>query len=86
MPSKKPGHEVGRGSALVAFDGKALLPFLDFRALFLPYHVTIGNSVPILSFFPYHKQQSPIHIKNHLPLNYLLHLKILMLRCKKYHN
>ena len=29
MPSKKPGHEVRRGSALVAFGGKALLPFLD---------------------------------------------------------
>ena len=29
MPSKKPGHEVGRESALVAFGGKALLPFLD---------------------------------------------------------
>ena len=29
MPSKKPGHEVRRGSALVAFGGKALLPLLD---------------------------------------------------------
>ncbi len=29
MPSRNSGHEVGRGSALVAFGGKALLPFLD---------------------------------------------------------
>ena len=29
MPSKKPGHEVRRESALVAFGGMALLPLLD---------------------------------------------------------
>jgi hypothetical protein len=29
MPSKKPGHEVRRGSTLVALGSKALLPLMD---------------------------------------------------------